>query len=115
MHKGNCLCGKVNFTVKEKLAATDVCHCTQYRKWTGHQFANVEVSREALFINGEQHLKWLHSSDKVRRGFCCDCGSSLFFAPIDKQPHQWIGIALAHLTPQRAPVSSCIFLLPKRR
>jgi hypothetical protein len=36
-------------------------------------------------------LQWFHSTEKVRRGFCVICGSSLFWDPIHKD---WIGIAM---------------------
>ncbi len=39
-------------------------------------------------------MKWYQSSEKVRRGFCEKCGSSLFFDPIDQGKHNWIAVAL---------------------
>jgi hypothetical protein len=114
IHKGACLCGEIRFTVATPLGAGDVCHCVQCRKWTGHQFANTEVPRAALNIEGEQHLKWFHSSNKVRRGFCNHCGSSLFFDPIDTVKHQWIGIALgAFESPTHTKINLHIFTAEK--
>ena len=40
---------------------------------------------------GAEHLRWYQSSEKVRRGFCGTCGSSLFFDPLHLD---WIGIAM---------------------
>ncbi|MDO6545405.1 GFA family protein [Photobacterium sanguinicancri] len=94
MYKGSCLCGAIKFEVSGALEATDACHCNQCRKWTGHFLASAEVSRASLLIEGEANLSWYHSSEKVRRGFCSQCGSSLFFDPLDKEKHHWIGIAL---------------------
>ncbi|WP_369426463.1 GFA family protein [Vibrio mediterranei] len=94
MHHGSCLCGSVTFNVSEELDETDACHCDQCRRWTGHFFASVEVTKSSLSIQGEDHLSWYHSSPKVRRGFCVKCGSSLFFEPLDTVKHHWIGIAL---------------------
>jgi hypothetical protein len=42
------------------------------------------VARDAVTIEGEEHLTWYHSSDKVRRGFCSTCGASLFWEPTRK-------------------------------
>jgi hypothetical protein len=42
-------------------------------------------------IHGDASLTWYRSSEKVRRGFCSVCGSSLFWDPIEKD---WIGIAM---------------------
>ena len=94
MYKGSCLCGAIKFEVSGVLEATDACHCNQCRKWIGHFLASAEVSRDSLLIEGEANLSWYHSSEKVRRGFCSQCGSSLFFDPLDKEKHHWIGIAL---------------------
>ncbi|HAT86206.1 MAG TPA: aldehyde-activating protein, partial [Rhizobiales bacterium] len=32
-----------------------------------------------VFTKGEDKLKWYESSDFARRGFCSECGSSLFW------------------------------------
>ena len=94
MHKGSCLCGAVKFEVEGSLSSPDACHCSQCRKWTGHFLASTEVLRSALKIHGTDRVTWFHSSKKVRRGFCSTCGSSLFFDPIDKEKHNWIGISM---------------------
>jgi len=94
MYKGSCLCGAVSFEITTQPGAGEICHCTKCRKWTGHVLASTEVPRTALKIFGEEHLKWFHSSEKVRRGFCSECGSSMFFDPIDKDKHHWIGVSL---------------------
>jgi hypothetical protein len=94
MHKGSCLCGAVKFEVEGKLPPVEACHCSQCRKWTGHFLASTEVPRSALTIHGSDHVSWFHSSAKVRRGFCSNCGTSLFFDPVDKEKHHWIGISM---------------------
>jgi len=94
MYKGSCLCGAVKFKISGQLGSADVCHCIQCRKWTGHFLPSTEVKREALQIESMEDLKWYQSSEKVRRGFCATCGSSLFFDPVDQSKHNWIAIAL---------------------
>ncbi len=91
---GSCLCGSVSFEVSSQLGAGEVCHCSQCRQWTGHVYASTEVPRKALTFNNKSGLKWFQSSPKVRRGFCVDCGSSIFFDPLDQTKHDWIAIAL---------------------
>jgi len=91
MHQGSCLCGAVRFTVTGSLAAPDACHCTQCRKQSGHVFASADVPRSALKIDGEVALRWFQSSEKVRRGFCGTCGSTLFWDPVFRD---WIGVAV---------------------
>ena len=91
MHKGSCLCGAVSFVVEGELPPPDACHCTICRKTSGHYYAGTDVKREALTITGSENVTWFQSSQKVRRGFCSTCGSSLFFDP----PHvDWIGISM---------------------
>jgi len=84
----------VSFFVEGTLSPPDACHCRQCRKWSGHILVSTDVPRAQLTIDGADHLSWFHSSKKVRRGFCATCGSSLFFDPLDKQKHDWIGIAM---------------------
>ena len=84
MHKGSCLCGAVGFVVKGGLKPPDACHCTQCRKQSGHFWASTDVSRDALTIHGAENISWFQSSEKIQRGFCCRCGSVLFWNPVDK-------------------------------
>ncbi|CDN49344.1 GFA family protein [Neorhizobium galegae] len=91
MHKGSCLCGAVTFEIEGDLSAPDACHCSKCRKHSGHFFASTDVARERLAIKGTENITWFQSSEKVRRGFCATCGSSLFWDP----PHKdWIAIAM---------------------
>jgi len=93
------------------LGATDACHCIQCRKQSGHYFASTNVPRSALTIAGEEHLSWYRSSDKVRRGFCSRCGSSLFWDPIERD---WTSIALgAFDTPTSVHLEKHIFVAEK--
>lgn len=91
MPKGSCLCGAVTFEVEGALPGPDACHCSQCRKSSGHYFASTDVPRAALNVTGEEHVTWYRSSDKVRRGFCAICGSSLFWDPIGRD---WTAVAM---------------------
>jgi hypothetical protein len=114
MHKGSCLCGAVSFEVEGALPPPDACHCTQCRKWSGHVLAGTDVPRAALTIHGAEHLTWYRSSEKVRRGFCSTCGSSLFFDPIDQAKHDWIGVAMgAFDSPTQTRLGIHIFVAEK--
>lgn len=94
MHKGSCLCGAVRFEVQGDLPPPDACHCTKCRKHSGHYYAATDVPRDAVTIHGADKVTWYPSSEKVRRGFCSICGASLFFDPLDRAKHQWIGISM---------------------
>jgi hypothetical protein len=114
MHQGSCLCGAITFEVDGKLAPPDACHCSACRKWTGHFLASTDVPRDNLTINGAERLSWFQSSEKVRRGFCTSCGASLFFDPVDREKHHWIGIAMgAFDTPTETRLALHIFVAEK--
>lgn len=79
-HTGRCLCGAAAFSTGPTKNQADVCHCKQCRRWSGHQFASINVALNSLsFERGEDRIKWYRASDYARRGFCGDCGSSLFW------------------------------------
>lgn len=84
MYRGSCLCGAISFEVDCELPAPDACHCSQCRKSSGHYWASTDVPRAAVAIDGEDRITWYRSSEKVRRGFCSVCGSSLFWDPVDR-------------------------------
>lgn len=111
MHKGSCLCGAVHFEVAGDLAPPTACHCSRCRKHTGHYEAGTDVPKAAVTIHGGEKVTWFQSSEKVRRGFCSVCGSSLFFDPIHRD---WISIAMgAFDTPTHAKLSMHIFVADK--
>ena len=89
MAGGSCLCCAVRFAVTGDLGSPDACHCTACRKQTGHHLASCDVPKSALSITGA--VTWYQSSEKVRRGFCGTCGSTLFWDPVFRD---WIGIAM---------------------
>lgn len=66
------------------------------RKQTGNFFVGINVRRTALRIAGEDQIVWYQSSEKVQRGFCAICGSTLFWKPtIDA--YKWTSVALGCL------------------
>ena len=69
----------------------DACHCADCRKFSGHFFVSANVDRTNLQVSGEEHITWFSLSEKVRRGFCATCGSSLFWDPLG---HDYTAIAL---------------------
>jgi hypothetical protein len=50
----------------------------------------------------------------VRRGFCSTCGAPLFFDPLDKEKHNWIGISMGMFdTPTNTEMALHIFVAEK--
>lgn len=78
-HDGGCLCGAVRYRVEGKLRPVVMCHCGQCRRWTGHFVAATAARLADFSLQREAELSWYRSSPKARRGFCGNCGSSLFW------------------------------------
>lgn len=111
MHKGSCLCGAIHIEVTGDLPEADACHCSQCRKQSGHYWASIDVPTSAVNISGEEHIRWYHSSEKVRRGFCGTCGSFLFWDPIHQDT---ISIAMGCFDqPTETKIWSHIFVAEK--
>jgi hypothetical protein len=59
-----------------------VCHCGECRRWGGHVAAMTAVPKERLRVVEQRGLAWIDSPGSAahaRRGFCRECGSSLFW------------------------------------
>jgi hypothetical protein len=82
MTTGRCLCGAVRYEVHGPPREVLICHCDECRRWHGHVSAGTAANREHLVLVEQRGLRWIHSprSDaQARRGFCVECGSSLFW------------------------------------
>lgn len=80
--KGSCLCGAVRIRLSARPThPPEACHCSLCRKHSGHVLAAVNVHRDTLTVEGEDLVGWYASSEKVDRGFCTRCGSTLFWRP----------------------------------
>jgi hypothetical protein len=93
-HTGGCLCGAVRYTVDGPLRDVVECHCAMCRKTHGHVGAYSAVPKSQLEMTDATGLRWYVSSGKARRGFCGNCGSSLFWDPTGKD---YIAIAAGTL------------------
>ena len=99
--EGSCLCGTVQFEIKEFLAESAHCHCTMCRKFHGAAYASYgSVKREHFrWSSGQNELSEYTAENGTRRSFCKHCGSSLtFFSP--KGAPNVMEIALATLDSQ---------------
>jgi len=82
MATGRCLCGAVRYEVRGPLRDVLICHCEECRRWHGHFSASTAARREDLVLLEQRGLRWIQSPDSdagARRGFCAECGSSLFW------------------------------------
>ena len=86
--KGRCLCGQVQFEIQGALRGIINCHCSKCRIFHGNYGAYTSVNIDNLKITEQKSLKWFKSltdeTPNVHRGFCSECGSSLFWHPKDQ-------------------------------
>lgn len=76
---GGCLCGAVRYEVRGPLRDVVACHCTQCRRMTGHFLAATAARDSDLKVTQATGLNWFSASPGARRGFCSQCGSTLFW------------------------------------
>jgi hypothetical protein len=84
MATGSCLCGAVRYEVAGPLRDLLICHCVECRRWHGHISVTTAANKQDLLLLEERGLRWIespHSDAHARRGFCAECGSSLFWDP----------------------------------
>ena len=78
-HAGGCLCKAVRYEVAGPLRDVVECHCAMCRRTHGHVAAYTAAPKAALRMIETRGLKWYASSSFARRGFCAECGASVFW------------------------------------
>lgn len=90
---GECLCGACRYTCDGPPLNVRACHCRRCQKATGSAFyARVMVPLDTLHVDGP--VSWYEAESGLRRGFCAQCGSTLFSA---RPSAGTVGIALGSL------------------
>lgn len=79
MKTGSCLCGGVTFQMTGPLDDVIACHCEQCRKQTGNYWSSTHTADIDLVMIKSDGLAWYRSSENAQRGFCKNCGSTLFW------------------------------------
>jgi hypothetical protein len=82
VHAGGCLCGAVRYEVSGPLRDVVLCHCAMCRRTHGHVAAYTAAPKAALRLIEARGLRWFASSGFARRGFCAECGASVFWERI---------------------------------
>jgi hypothetical protein len=78
---GSCMCGCVRYEACGKFRDIVGCHCTECRKSSGHYSAATSVRPDDIKFLNSAGLAWYRSSALAQRGFCRECGSTLFWKP----------------------------------
>lgn len=79
---GGCQCGAVRYRVGTGLENPHLCHCRMCQKAAGNYFMPLASAPRGKVAITRGEPGWFHSSGIVRRGFCRDCGTPLFFDPV---------------------------------
>jgi len=84
-YTGGCLCGKIQYAIDGSIGSIMHCHCSKCRKFHGNFGAYSSIRFASLILLKQRSLKWYQSitdeTPNVYRGFCKECGSSLFWHP----------------------------------
>jgi hypothetical protein len=83
LSKGGCLCGNVRYEVRGPLRDIVNCHCSMCQRLHGNFGPHAKALKDSITITRDDGLAWYKSSEIAQRGFCRDCGSSLFWEPFE--------------------------------
>ena len=86
-HEGGCLCGGVRYRVTGPLRDITTCHCGECRRTHGGAAPYTACPDDQLELLVDVGLAWIespHSTTNAVRGFCANCGSSLFWKAPDR-------------------------------
>jgi len=80
---GGCLCGQVRYEVSGTLRGVVNCHCGMCQKLHGSFGAHTKARKVNIRLTEDSGLAWYKTSEVARRGYCRNCGSSLFWDPFE--------------------------------
>jgi len=80
---GGCLCGAVRYEVSGPLRDVVNCHCSMCQRLHGNFGPHSKARKVDITITNTDGLAWYKTSEVARRGFCRECGSSLFWEPFE--------------------------------
>ena len=86
-HEGGCLCGGVRYRVTGPLRDITTCHCGECSRTHGGAAPYTACPDDQLELVADVGLAWIespHSTTNAVRGFCANCGSSLFWKAPDR-------------------------------
>ena len=78
-HTGGCQCGAVRFAVEGELGRPSICHCRMCQKAYAAPYAALVSVKVANLTWTRGEPARFASSNKVSRGFCSACGTTLTF------------------------------------
>lgn len=103
--KASCLCGSVVFTITSPFISASICHCSQCRKTHGGVGAayGTCLKEDIEWLSTKKRVRRFVSSERVRRGFCKDCGSPIYYYNKDFPNHIEISLGVLDEEPSLSP------------
>ena len=103
--RGACLCGAITFVAQLPSLWCAHCHCSQCQRFHGAPVVTwVGFAAEGFRLTtGEHSLRWYASTAPAQRGFCGECGSSLFFRSTKWPDEMHVSLANIHGQLDRQP------------
>jgi hypothetical protein len=83
---GGCHCGAIRYEVEGEALTHALCHCTDCRRCAGAPMVGWTMYRADAVKVTKGAPKIYKSSKHVRRQFCPDCGTGLFYANAEMLP-----------------------------
>lgn len=77
---GQCLCGAVTVQANMPEPALRACHCDMCRRHTSSMFMSLRLDQDTVEVQGP--FKTYRSSEWAERGFCGECGSTLWYSTV---------------------------------
>ncbi len=77
---GHCVCGAVEIVIKEYGDFVYTCHCDTCRRMNSGPVLSVDPGpkENVEFVKGQEKIT-VYIDEDVERGFCQECGSTLFW------------------------------------
>ncbi|MBS0563890.1 MAG: GFA family protein [Proteobacteria bacterium] len=79
----SCLCGAAAFSLPGPAGPVTACHCIQCRKLSGHYSASFDADEAQVAWHRRDGMAEYATPGGGRRGYCRECGSSLWFRAAD--------------------------------
>jgi len=81
---GGCLCGAVRYEISGALRGVVNCHCRMCQRLHGNFGPHTKAPKDNIKLIKRDGLAWYKTSEVARRGFCRECGSSIFWEPFEQ-------------------------------
>lgn len=89
--KGSCLCGSIQYDIKGLSPGIAKRHCSMCRRASGSAYGvlGTVALEDITRVKGSELTREFTSSPEAKRGFCPNCGSSLYFKLLgDRAPYE---------------------------